>query len=93
MVRCELCSRSVSFKACTRVRIVYVGVHVSVGVYDLALGCMYEIAHRELRTCALTYTHVRTALGPTPKAGMERSTLLQHLPTTPRSKHSSECST
>jgi hypothetical protein len=25
------------------------------GVYDLALGCMYEIAHRELRTCAVSF--------------------------------------
>jgi hypothetical protein len=36
----ELCSRVVSSKACTRVRIWYVGVHVPVDVYDLALGCV-----------------------------------------------------
>jgi hypothetical protein len=35
-------------KACTRTCIWYVGVHVCMDVYDLALGCMYGIAHREL---------------------------------------------
>jgi hypothetical protein len=39
------------------------------GVYDFELGCMYGIAHREQRTCTvsfLSYTYVRTALGGTP---------------------------
>jgi hypothetical protein len=34
-------------------------------VYDLALGCMYGIAYRELRTF-FSYTHVRTAFSTTP---------------------------
>jgi hypothetical protein len=33
----------------------YVGMHVCMGVYDLALGCVYGIAHRELRTCAVSF--------------------------------------
>jgi hypothetical protein len=56
-------------KACTRVCIWYVGMLVCMDVYDLALGCMYEITYRELRTCAVSvfsHTHVRTALCPTP---------------------------
>jgi hypothetical protein len=35
------------------------------GVYDLALGYVFGIAHRELRTCVVSlfsHTHVRTAL-------------------------------
>jgi hypothetical protein len=66
------------------------------GVYDFALGYMYEIAHRELCTCAVSvfsHMHVRTAFGTTSYAMRERSTLLQHLPTTLRFKHSGECST
>jgi hypothetical protein len=39
-------------KAYTRVCIWYVGMHVCMGVYDLALGCVYGIAHRDLHTCA-----------------------------------------
>jgi hypothetical protein len=64
MARCELRSRVVSSKAYTRVRIWYVDVYVPVDVYDLALACMYGIAHRELRTCAASFfshTHLRTA--------------------------------
>jgi hypothetical protein len=38
-----------------RVHIRYVGIHVCMGVYDIALGCMCEVAHRELRTCALSF--------------------------------------
>jgi hypothetical protein len=41
-------------KACTRVCVWYVGMHVCMGVYDLALGCMYGIAHRDLRTYAVS---------------------------------------
>jgi hypothetical protein len=44
-------------------------MHVCMGVYDLSVGCMYEITYRELRTCAVSvfsYTHVHTALRPTP---------------------------
>jgi hypothetical protein len=45
----------------TRVCIWYVGMHVCMGVYGLALGCMYGIAHRDLRTCAVSlfsHTHM-----------------------------------
>jgi hypothetical protein len=62
--------------------------------HDLALGCVYGVAHRELHTCALSFfshTHVRTASRRTLYARRERSTLLQHLPITPHSKHSREC--
>jgi hypothetical protein len=58
MERCELCSRNASIKACMRACIWYVGVNVPVDVYDLALGCVYGIAHREL----YRHTYVRTAL-------------------------------
>jgi hypothetical protein len=33
-------------------------MHVSMGVYDLSLGCMYGIAYRELRIVLLTHTCV-----------------------------------
>jgi hypothetical protein len=43
-------------------------VYVPVDVYDITLGCMFGIAHRELRTYAVSYSHahVRTALRGTP---------------------------
>jgi hypothetical protein len=56
-------------KACTRVCIWYVGMRICMGVYDLGVGCVNGIAHRDLRTCAVSlfsHTHVRTALGTTP---------------------------
>jgi hypothetical protein len=62
-------ARALSRPGHTRVCVWYVGVHVPVDVYDLALGCMYGIAHRELRICVaslFSYTHVRTALSATP---------------------------
>jgi hypothetical protein len=31
-------------------------MHVCMGVYDLALGCVYGIAHREVR-CIVLLTH------------------------------------
>jgi hypothetical protein len=37
---------------CTRVCIGYVGMHICMGVYKIALGCMYGIVHSELHTCA-----------------------------------------
>jgi hypothetical protein len=36
-----------------------------VGVYDLALGCMYGIAHHELRTCAVSFfSHTHMCVQP-----------------------------
>jgi hypothetical protein len=37
-------------KACSRVYNWYVGMHVCMGVYDLTLGCVFGIAHCDLRT-------------------------------------------
>jgi hypothetical protein len=35
-------------------------MHVCMGVYDLALGCVYGIAHHELHTCAALSSQRRT---------------------------------
>jgi hypothetical protein len=33
-------------------------IHVCMDIYDLALGCVYGVVHRELRTCAVSiFTH------------------------------------
>jgi hypothetical protein len=66
---CTAVKVGITCKAYKRVCIWYFDMHVCMGVYDLVLGCVNMIAHRELRTCAVSifsHTHVRTALITTP---------------------------